>query len=153
MEFICFYYHSPSSCARTDLTDEKKLVRVLHMSLVGVYKINIIPPMGEKVKFIPRQAAVWQTKFLSVRISYWDFSIYSNKTKQKKRYWSIFTFSKKPEWNPGHDVTETVMDTVLYLSNSLRNKNMKQTIETTHRSDEFLTPIVMGHKLIPFHIS
>lgn len=37
---------------------KKKLVRVLHLSLVGVFKINIIPPMGEKVKFIPRQAAV-----------------------------------------------------------------------------------------------
>lgn len=92
---ICFYYHCPSSCARTDLTGEKKLVRVLHLSLVGVYKINIIPPMGEKVKFIPRQAAVWQTKFLSVKISYWDFSIYSNKTKQKKSYRSVFTFYKK----------------------------------------------------------
>lgn len=51
--------------------------------------------MGEKVKFIPRQAAVWQTKFLSVKISYWDFSIYSNKTKQKKSYRSVFTFYKK----------------------------------------------------------
>lgn len=90
--------------------------------------------MGEKVKFIPRQAAVWQTKFLSVKISYWDFCTYSNKTKQKKKsYRSVFAFSKKPltrmklwttcEWNCNGD-------SVLYFSNSLRNKNMKQTVET-----------------------
>lgn len=87
---------------------KKKLVRVLHLSLVGVFKINIIPPMGEKVKFIPRQAAVWQTKFLSVKISYWDFSIYSNKTKQKKRLQICIRFLQKTlnqepwtwcEWN------------------------------------------------------
>lgn len=54
----------------------KKKLRVLHLSLVGVYKINIIPPLGEKVRFIPRQAVVWQTKFVSIKISYWEFSIY-----------------------------------------------------------------------------
>lgn len=40
--------------------------------------------MGEKVKFILRQAAVSQTKFPSVKISCWDFSTYS-KTKQNKK--------------------------------------------------------------------
>lgn len=54
------------------------------MSLVGVYKINIIPPLGEKVRFIPRQAVVWQTKFVSIKISYWEFSIYIKKKKSKK---------------------------------------------------------------------
>lgn len=61
---------------------KKKLVRALHLSLVGVYKINIIPPMGEKVRFIPRQGVVWQTKFVSIKISYWDFSIYIKKKLQ-----------------------------------------------------------------------
>lgn len=104
--------------------------------------------MGEKVKFILRPAAVSQTKFPSVKISCWDFSTYSKKkTKQKKSYRSVFTFSKKPltrmkpwtwcEWNCNDD-------TVLYLSNSLRNKNMKQTMETIHKSDEVPTPTVMG---------
>lgn len=54
--------------------------------------------MGEKVKFIPRQAAAWQTKFLSVIISYWDFSIYSNKTKQKKAT-DLYSLSPKTSLN------------------------------------------------------
>lgn len=73
---LCFYYHCLSSCARTDLTGKKKSVKALHLSLVGVYKINIIPPIGEKVRFIPRQAVVRQIKFLSIKICYWDFSVY-----------------------------------------------------------------------------
>lgn len=47
--------------------------------------------MGEEVRFIPRQAVVWQTKFLSIKISYRHFSIYI----KEKSYRSVFTFTKK----------------------------------------------------------
>lgn len=47
--------------------------------------------MGEKVKFILRQAAVSQTKFPSVKISCWDFSTYSKKKQNKKKSYRSFS--------------------------------------------------------------
>lgn len=52
--------------------------------------------MGEKVKFILRQAAVSQTKFPSVKISCWDFSTYSKKqNKTKKKATDLYSLSLK----------------------------------------------------------
>lgn len=84
MDFISVFVFTITAlqAVQGQISLEKKLVRALHLSLVGVYKINIIPPMGEKARFIPRQAVVWQTKFLSIKISYWDFSIYIKKKKK-----------------------------------------------------------------------
>lgn len=51
--------------------------------------------MGEKVKFILRQAAVSQTKFPSVKISCWDFSTYSKKKQNKKKATDLYSLSLK----------------------------------------------------------
>lgn len=124
---------------------KKKLVRELHLSLVGVYKINIIPPMGEKVRIIPRQADVWQTKFLSIKISYRDFSIYILKSINKWSYRYVFTFTKqilirmkawpRCEWNHNGG-------TVLYFTHSFTNEKYEANNGNNTWINKLLTPTV-----------
>lgn len=101
---------------------EKKL-RALHLSLVGVYKINIIPPLGEKVRFIPRQAVVWQTKFVIIKISYWEFSIYIKK-KKKLQICIYFQKNKKKTLNQNEslDKMRAKLQWWNCLTHSLRNE-------------------------------